>query len=213
MWGSERQSGLLNTLNLSQSSGVDPGRTTCFCEFCQKKGRELGLDAERARRGFGEIEKFVRASRAGQRPRDGFFTATWRLLLAYPEVLAWANLWVSSRHDLQAAIYRKVKSINPALPVGWHVWQNMSFSPFQRAEEDFAAMTPHADFLRPALYNNSTSYIVWAVLMAASILFSQLLGIMRGEWTGTCGKTRGLLASGLVLLIVSVAVAGYAGSL
>ena len=59
----------------------------------------------------------------------------------------------------------------------------------------------------------STSYIVWAVLMAASILFSQLLGIMRGEWTGTCGKTRGLLASGLVLLIVSVAVAGYAGSL
>ena len=71
MWGSERQSGLLTTLNLSQSDGVDPGRTTCFCEFCQKKGRDLGIDVERARQGFGEIEKFVRASRDGERPRDG----------------------------------------------------------------------------------------------------------------------------------------------
>jgi hypothetical protein len=96
MWGSERQSGLLNALNLSQSDGVDPGRTTCFCEFCQKKGRDLGIDAERARQGFGAIEKFVLASRAGERPRDGYFTATWRLLLAYPEVLAWANLWVAA---------------------------------------------------------------------------------------------------------------------
>lgn len=59
----------------------------------------------------------------------------------------------------------------------------------------------------------STSYIGWAVLMAASILFSQLLGILLGEWKGTGAKTRGLLAAGLVLLIASSALAGYAGSL
>ena len=154
MWGSERQSGLLNTLSLSQSSGQDPGRTTCFCEFCQHKGRDRGLVVERARRGFDVVERFVLNGRAGQRPRDGYFTAFWRLLLQYPEVLAWENLWVSSRHEFQAALYRKVKSINPELPVGWHVWQNMSFSPFQRAEEDFAGFTGFSDFLRPALYNN-----------------------------------------------------------
>jgi len=154
MWGSERQSGLLNTLSLSQSSGQDPGRTTCFCEFCQKKGRDHGIDVERARLGFGEAEKFVLNSRAGRRPSDGYFTAFWRLLLKYPEVLAWENLWVSSRHEFQAALYRKVKSINPALPVGWHVWHNMSFSPFQRAEEDYAGFAGFSDFLRPALYNN-----------------------------------------------------------
>ena len=50
MWGSERH--LLNTLGVSQSSGEDPGGTTCFCEFCQKKGRDRGIDVERARRGF-----------------------------------------------------------------------------------------------------------------------------------------------------------------
>ena len=152
MWGSERQSGLLNALSLSQSNGQDPGGTTCFCEFCQKKGRQRGVDVERARRGFGEIEKLVLASRAGTAPRDGYFAACWRLLLRYPELLAWAALWIDSRHALQAAIYRKVKSVNPALPVCWHVLQNMSFSPFQRAEEDFAAMTGYSDFLRPALY-------------------------------------------------------------
>jgi hypothetical protein len=154
MWGSERQSGFLNTLGISQSSGEDPGGTTCFCEFCQKKGRDRGIDVERARRGFDEVENFARASRAGQRPRDGYFSTFWRLLLNYPEVLAWENLWVGSRHEFQAAIYQKVKSVNPALQIGWHAWQNISFSPFQRAEENQADVAGFSDFIRPALYNN-----------------------------------------------------------
>ena len=58
-----------------------------------------------------------------------------------------------------------------------------------------------------------TSYIGWAVLMAASILFSQLLGLALGEWKGTSGKTKTLLVAGLVLLIASSGIAGYAGSL
>jgi hypothetical protein len=155
MWGSERQGGLLNTLGISQSSGEDPGHTTCFCEFCVKKGRTRGIDVERARRGFDEMEDFARACRAGQRPRDGYFVEFWRRLLQYPEALAWENLWGTSRHEFQAAIYRKVKSVNPALQVGWHGWQNISFSPFQRAEENYADVAGFADFLRPALYNNA----------------------------------------------------------
>ena len=59
----------------------------------------------------------------------------------------------------------------------------------------------------------STAYIGWAVLMASTILFSQLLGILLGEWKGTRGKTRGMLATGLLLLIGSSVLAGYAGSL
>jgi L-rhamnose-H+ transport protein len=59
----------------------------------------------------------------------------------------------------------------------------------------------------------ATSYIGWAVLMAASILFSQLLGVALGEWKGTSPRTKGLLVAGLVLLIVSSGIAGYSGSL
>jgi L-rhamnose-H+ transport protein len=57
------------------------------------------------------------------------------------------------------------------------------------------------------------SYIGWAVLMASQILFSQLLGLLLGEWKGTGRKTRTLLATGLFLLIASAVIAGYAGSL
>ena len=154
MWGSERQSGLLNTLSLSQSSGMDPGKTTCFCEFCQKKGRDRGIDVEKARQGYDVAEAFVRDSRAGKSPRDGYFTTFWRLLLKYPEVLAWENLWATSRHELQTAIYQKAKSVNPSLQVGWHVWQNVTFSPFQRAEENLSDLAGYSDFIRPAVYNN-----------------------------------------------------------
>jgi L-rhamnose-H+ transport protein len=56
-------------------------------------------------------------------------------------------------------------------------------------------------------------YIGWAVLMASAILFSALLGILLGEWRGTSGRTRGRLAVGLVLLILSAVVAAYSGYL
>jgi L-rhamnose-H+ transport protein len=59
----------------------------------------------------------------------------------------------------------------------------------------------------------ATSYIGWAVLMASMILFSQVLGLMLGEWKGTSKKTMMLLTAGLVLLIASAVVAGYGGYL
>jgi L-rhamnose-H+ transport protein len=58
-----------------------------------------------------------------------------------------------------------------------------------------------------------TSYIGWAVLMASQILFSQLLGMILGEWKSTGKKTRSLLATGLFLLIASAVIAGFGGSL
>jgi len=58
-----------------------------------------------------------------------------------------------------------------------------------------------------------TSYIGWSVLMAAQILFSQLLGLKLGEWKGASRKTIRLLLTGLALLIVSAVIAGYASSL
>ncbi len=57
------------------------------------------------------------------------------------------------------------------------------------------------------------AYIGWAVLMASAILFSTLLGISLGEWKGTSGRTRGLLAFGLALLLSSTVLAAYSGKL
>ena len=157
MWSSERQGGLFNALGAYHNGqAADPGQATCFCEFCLARAKIQGINADRARAGFAALEKYVRAGRARtpQRPRDGYFVAFMRLLLDYPELLAWEKLWIDSRNDVMAAIYQKVKSIKPSLQVGWHVWHNVSFSPFHRAEMDYAQMAKYSDYIKPVLYSN-----------------------------------------------------------
>jgi L-rhamnose-H+ transport protein len=58
-----------------------------------------------------------------------------------------------------------------------------------------------------------TAYVGWAVLMAAQIMFSTLLGIFLGEWRGTSARTRSLLAAGLALLVLTAFITGYSGYL
>lgn len=46
-------------------------------------------------------------------------------------------------------------------------------------------------------------YISFAVMMASTIFFSTLAGVLLGEWKGTGAKTKGLLVLGTLVLIVS----------
>ena len=48
------------------------------------------------------------------------------------------------------------------------------------------------------------AYVGFAVVMGASVMFSSLLGVMLGEWKGVGAKTKKFLATGLVLLAVSI---------
>jgi len=56
---------------------------------------------------------------------------------------------------VRAEIYGIAKAIAPEKPLGFHVMHNMTLSPFYRAEEDYAKTKEHADFIKPAIYNNS----------------------------------------------------------
>jgi len=49
-------------------------------------------------------------------------------------------------------------------------------------------------------------YISFAVMMASTIFFSTLIGVMLGEWKGTSAKTKGCLTLGTVILVVSFCV-------
>jgi hypothetical protein len=129
-------------------------RVTCFCQYCQAKAKERGIDPERARQGFLELAKFVDASQKSQRPVDGYYVTLWRLMLNYPELLAWEMLWTQSLRDTYAAIYTKIKEVKPSLQVGWHIWHNNSFNPIYRAEQDLQVIAPHSDFLKIVIYNN-----------------------------------------------------------
>lgn len=169
MWGSERQGGFFNALGAyAHGSDTDPSTATCFCEFCCKKAQDAGIDVDRARAGFVSLEKYVKQGRQGQRPRDGYFVEFFRLMMNYPELLAWESFWELSRENLQQDIYKLVKSIKPNIPVGWHIWHNVSFSPFHRAEIDYRRMIPFTDYFKPVLYNNCAGERIHAFVKGMS---------------------------------------------
>ena len=43
--------------------------------------------------------------------------------------------------------------------------------------------------------------------MGACVMFSTLLGVLLGEWRGTGLKTRTALASGILVLLISIGIA------
>jgi hypothetical protein len=155
MWGSERQGALSDSLGATHDTPpIDPGNVTCFCEFCEAKAKERGINVDRARQGFLELEKFVRSARSGKRPVDGYYVQFWRILLRYPEVAAWEMLFTDGLRETYAAIYKAVKTAKPIVPVGWHIWHNNSFNPIYRAEQDLHELSNYSDFIKVVMYNN-----------------------------------------------------------
>src|SRR5213593_2619543 len=152
MWGSERQGPVDNALAASHGSGGNG--IGCFCPHCLDAAHRAAIDVDRAREGYLALERWATALRAGQRPTDGAFVTFWRLLVKYPELLAWERLWNEGLHDTYRDLYRLAKSIAPTKGVGWHIWHNNSFAPLYRAEQDYAEFGNYSDFLKVVMYNN-----------------------------------------------------------
>ena len=150
MWCSERQGPLGQML----ASNGDPGHVTCFCEFCLTKARERSINLAKVREGYTALAAFVRDTRAGKRPVDGAYVTFWRVLLRYPEILAWEHLWNDSLRDLYAAIYTHVKSVKADVAVGWHIYHTNSWSWLYRAEQDLQQLSRYSDYLKMVMYNN-----------------------------------------------------------
>jgi hypothetical protein len=153
MWESERQGPLNNTLGMN-FSGAESRSITCFCTYCREKGREQGIDVERTRQGYMALDRWVGRSLKDPRPSDGTFVTWWRLMLEYPEILAWEKFWFHSQEEVYGLIYGTAKSIKPHAQVGWHIMHYVTLSPFYRAEQDYSRLAHMADFLKPCPYNN-----------------------------------------------------------
>jgi len=151
MWGSERQGPFDNAIRGAHEGGRDPMEVTCFCEFCKQAAKARGVDPQRAIEGYTKLAALVRAT---SRPADGYFVSYWRLLVQYPEILAWEKLWNDGLQATYASLYKLAKEIRPDIGVGWHIWHNNSFSPFYRAEQDYAEFRRYSDFLKVVMYNN-----------------------------------------------------------
>ena len=154
MWGSERQGPLNNAIGASHGGGGNPATVGCFCKYCLSAAQKMRIDADRARKGYGVLESWVTSMRGGTRPTDGAFVTFWRILVEYPEVLAWERLWNEGLRDTYRDMYRKAHEIAPSKGMGWHLWHTNSFAPFYRAEQDYAEFSKYSDFLKVVMYNN-----------------------------------------------------------
>ena len=149
-WCSERP----GPLNLLMQGPVMPSGVTCFCPYCQAIARDRGIDVRRVQEGYRKAIDWNSRVASGECPRDGAFVTFWRLLLEYPELLAWQALWTESQHQLYRDIYGVAKACKSDLQVGWHVYHNISFSPFYRADQDYEEMSRYSDFIKVVTYDN-----------------------------------------------------------
>jgi hypothetical protein len=158
MWGSERQGPLGSVLVANHGGAGAGGRSACFCRYCVDAARAQGINVDRARDGYTQLGAWAAGLRpdsagASSRPVDGAFVTFWRLLVKYPEILAWERLWNEALNDTYRDMYRLAHEIAPAKGIGWHVWHNNSFSPFYRAEQDYTDFSRYSDFLKVVMYN------------------------------------------------------------
>jgi hypothetical protein len=168
-WGAERASPLTNIIQNGNDNSA-----ACFCQFCRARGKAHGIDADRARKGFEEILLYVQRLRAGQaKPADGAAVGLLRVLLRYPEVLAWEYQYRLSREAVMKTMYDQVKAIKPAAPVGWHVdhWAT-SMDLIARSAMSYAEMAPWSDYLKVVVYHAVTGPRVrsWVSNVQRSVL-------------------------------------------
>jgi hypothetical protein len=148
MYGAERSGPLPSLL----TSGTVPG---CFCHHCMEYGRAQGINGDRAREGYEKLYEFVSSCRAGTiDPVDGFFVTFLRILLKYPEILAWEYAWHRSKEGVAKEMYGAVKAIQPAIQVGWHVYHPVTWDPIYRAEMDYSEISTYSDWIKPVVYHD-----------------------------------------------------------
>jgi hypothetical protein len=151
LYRSERIGPLSKTLGLNH---FGPSPAVCFCQYCAAKAKKADIRPDRVRQGYEALAGFVKDSRGGKRPNDGYYVQFWRILLRHPEILQWQTFQTGSMQELYQAVYKKVKGFKPGLPVGWAVALNNNLNPIYRAEQDWGALSRYSDFLKVVMYHN-----------------------------------------------------------
>jgi hypothetical protein len=148
-WGAERMGPLSSVL----WKGAIP---FCFCEHCETRAKREGINAARARQGFGELHAFITKLHAGvAAPSDGVFTNVMRLLMKFPEVFAWDYQWRVALEEQGQRVFKLVKAERQSAHVGRHFdHQNTSWDAIFLAQWSYADVAPFADFIKPILYHD-----------------------------------------------------------
>lgn len=150
----ERNGPLLNAIGVSHHQGIDSAKVTCFCEHHQKAAEQHGIDFKRAKEGYLKLDQYVQNSLNSKRPGDGYYVEFSRLLLEYPEIMAYNQLFDTGKHQILKEVYNAVKGVRKNLEVGFHIEHTNSFNPLYRASRSYEELATMADFLKVVVYNN-----------------------------------------------------------
>lgn len=148
-WGAERMGPLSSVL----WKGAMP---FCFCLHCGARAKREGIRVERAKQGFTELHAFItKLHVGGLPPADGIFTNVMRLLMKFPEILAWDYQWRAALEDQGRRTHAAIKAARPATQVGRHFdHQNTSWDALYLAQCSYADVAAYSDFIKPILYHD-----------------------------------------------------------
>lgn len=148
-WGAERMGPLSSVL----WKGAMP---FCFCQHCGARAKREGIRIERAKEGFRELHRLIAQLYTGSKaPAEGVFTNVLRLLMKFPEILAWDYQWRAALEEQGQRTHALVKAARPTAQVGRHFdHQNTSWDALYLAQWSYADVAASADFIKPILYHD-----------------------------------------------------------
>lgn len=127
----------------------------CFCPYCVERNSKLGIDPDRAKKGYLGLYRLIREIASGQKPVHGTLTTVLHHLQKYHEMLAWNYQWFQADEEIQKMLYQAIKSWQPDAAVGRHIdHQRSSWDLFYRSAVPYSEMAEYADFIKPILYHD-----------------------------------------------------------
>lgn len=154
LWRTERTGPLDDTLGFNHSSYLPEPLPKSFDSYTLKFAREKGINTERVKEAYLKLIDFVLEIRAGNKPADGLYITFQRLLMRYPEILAWHQVSNDILMDTYRMIYYFSKEIRRDLPVGWALSFKGLYNPYYKAREDIQALAKYSDFLKIVMYTH-----------------------------------------------------------
>ena len=130
-------------------------KASCFCEHCQKRNAQIGVDLKRVAQGFRDLDRILTdipvERNAGA---EGVLTRILGVFFNYPELLTFYREWLRADAEIQKSVYEAAKKIRPEADVGQHIdHQRSSWDIFYRAAIPYSMMAEYNDYIKPILYH------------------------------------------------------------
>jgi hypothetical protein len=115
-----------------------------------------------------------------------------RVLLRFPEVVAWESLWVQGYLGLQQQLFGAVKAISSRVAVGWQIPDQYASSPLYRAHDSLAERRRYSDFVchtslrRPAVETDLLGVSARTADAFAADVLGDVVSLVRGDTSQGC---------------------------